>query len=269
MTSSQWRAQLSKLQPPCLVFTAKQSLNVKPGSLNQRLKPGISFFQFCSYVLLAAPQYSGILLPLQEETKEAVNGEATTEVRNSWRAAPRLAPACRQPAGEKNPSARMNHITNVPQKAPGTLGTFFRLDPSSLGKPKYYIPQLPLLSFFVINIYKSCIKRLHRKSSQEPHQVHKVSFKPRPHTWARQSPWYPESPGKSQTLPGCGLLPSTTLTQSPGQPQDQILWWGRWTQTLLSGLTPNSCQWLLPLIAQWRALVGKWSSSLWVSLSHN
>lgn len=79
--------------PLSRVLCKAESLDVKPGRLNRRLKPGILLFQFCSYVLPAAPQYLGIFLPLQEETKEAVKGEAKTEVKNRWKAAPRRAPA--------------------------------------------------------------------------------------------------------------------------------------------------------------------------------
>lgn len=70
------------------------------------------------------------------------------------------------------PSVRMNHIRNLQQKALGTLGTFFLLDLSCLGKHKYFISQLSLLPLLVINIYKSCIKTLHRNSNQDPHQIH-------------------------------------------------------------------------------------------------
>lgn len=111
-------------------------------------------------LLPVAPQYSGIFLPLWEETKEAVKGEAKTEVKNRWEAG-HLAPS-----NLKNSSVRMNHVTSLQQKSLVTLGTFFPHDPSCLGKPKYDVPQLPLLSLIVTNIYKSCMKRLHRRSNQ-------------------------------------------------------------------------------------------------------
>lgn len=145
----------------------------------------------------------------------------------------------------------MNHIANLQQKALVTLGTFFLLELSCLGKHKYCISQLSLSPVLVINILKSCIKSFHRKSNQDPHQVHLV-IKKRKHLLSPDSTrLYNSHPDTLNQQAKTILYPDTPdmvyyhLQVFLRLPQDWLPWWAKWIQTLLSELTPNNCYWLL------------------------